>query len=128
MPSWRRSHPRSGPASWSRTRTRDRSRPASTGRSRSWTTAFTRTTASTGWATSQRTQTVAAEGGEEPVTAKDGKSTTEHETGNFEGCAALFKFDSAAALVLTFFGRFPGGSASGDPEVIHKVRHLHFSI
>jgi hypothetical protein len=30
--------------------------------------------------------------------------------------------------VLTFFGRFPGGSASGDPAVIEKVRHLFFSF
>ncbi|MEO9049421.1 MAG: maleylpyruvate isomerase N-terminal domain-containing protein [Candidatus Dormiibacterota bacterium] len=67
-------------------------------------------------------------GGKWRITVKDGKWTPEPETGNFEGCDALFHFDSAADLVLTFFGRFPGGSASGDPEVIHKVRHLHFSI
>jgi hypothetical protein len=40
----------------------------------------------------------------------------------------VFRFDSPQDLVLTFFGRYPGGSATGDPEVIHKVRHLHFSI
>jgi uncharacterized protein (TIGR03083 family) len=67
-------------------------------------------------------------GGKWRITVKDGKWSPEPETGNFEGCAALFKFDSAADLVLTFFGRYPGGSASGDPEVIHKVRHLHFAI
>ena len=67
-------------------------------------------------------------GGKWRITVKDGKWSPEPETGNFEGCDALFKFDSAADFVLTFFGRFPGGSASGDPEVIHKVRHLHFSI
>ncbi|HEY1419565.1 MAG TPA: maleylpyruvate isomerase family mycothiol-dependent enzyme [Candidatus Dormibacteraeota bacterium] len=67
-------------------------------------------------------------GGKWRITVKDGKWTPEAETGNFEGCDALFKFDNAADLVLTFFGRFPGGSASGDPEAIHKVRHLHFSI
>lgn len=67
-------------------------------------------------------------GGKWRITVKDGKWTPAAETGNFEGCDALFKFGSAADLVLTFFGRFPGGSASGDPEVIHKVRHLHFSI
>jgi uncharacterized protein (TIGR03083 family) len=67
-------------------------------------------------------------GGKWRVTVKDGKWSSEPEKGNFEGCAALFKVDSAADLVLTFFGRYPGGSASGDPEVIHKVRHLHFSI
>ncbi len=67
-------------------------------------------------------------GGKWRITVKDGKWTPEPETGSFEGCAAQFKFESAADLVLTFFGRFPGGSASGDPEVIEKVRHLHFSI
>jgi uncharacterized protein (TIGR03083 family) len=67
-------------------------------------------------------------GGKWRVTVKDGKWSSEPEKGNFEGCAALFKFNSAADLVLTFFGRYPGGSATGDPEVIHKVRHLHFSI
>jgi uncharacterized protein (TIGR03083 family) len=67
-------------------------------------------------------------GGKWRVTVKDGKWSSEAEKGNFEGCDALFRFDNAADLVLTFFGRYPGGSASGDPEVIHKVRHLHFSI
>jgi len=33
---------------------------------------------------------------------------------------------AAADAVLSFFQRFPGGSASGDPEVIEAVRHLHF--
>jgi hypothetical protein len=67
-------------------------------------------------------------GGKWRITVKDGKWTPEPETGNFDGCEALFKFDNAADLVLTFFGRYPGGSASGDPEVIHQVRHLHHSI
>src|SRR6266851_2101765 len=67
-------------------------------------------------------------GGKWRITVKDGKWSPEPEKGNFEGCAALFKFENAADLVLTFFGRYPGGSASGDPEVIDKVRHLHFSI
>jgi hypothetical protein len=67
-------------------------------------------------------------GGKWRITVKDGKWSSEAEKGNFEGCDALFHFDSAADHVLTFFGRFPGGSASGDPEVIHKVRHLFFSF
>jgi uncharacterized protein (TIGR03083 family) len=67
-------------------------------------------------------------GGKWRIRVKDGKWTPEPETGNFEGCDALFRFENAADLVLTFFGRYPGGSASGDPAVIHKVRHLHFSI
>jgi len=67
-------------------------------------------------------------GGKWRITVKDGKWTPEPEKGNFEGADALFTFDSPQDLVLTFFGRYPGGSATGDPEVIHKVRHLHFSI
>lgn len=67
-------------------------------------------------------------GGKWRATIKDGKWTSAPETGKFEGCDALFTYDSAADAVLTFFGRFPGGSASGDPEVIHKVRHLFFSF
>lgn len=67
-------------------------------------------------------------GGKWRIHVKDGKWTPEPEAGNFERCDALFRFENAADLVLTFFGRFPGGSASGDPEKIHKVRHLHFSI
>jgi uncharacterized protein (TIGR03083 family) len=67
-------------------------------------------------------------GGKWRATIKDGKWSSEPETGNFKGCDALFHFDSAADLVLTFFGRYPGGSASGDPELIHKVRHLFFAF
>ena len=67
-------------------------------------------------------------GGRWLVRVKDGKWSPEPEAGNFEGADAVFHFNTAADLVLTFFGRFPGGSASGDPEVIHNVRHLHFSI
>lgn len=67
-------------------------------------------------------------GGKWRATIKDGKWTSEPETGKFEGCDAVFTYDSAADAVLTFFGRFPGGSATGDPEVIHKVRHLFFSF
>ena len=65
-------------------------------------------------------------GGKWRCTVKDGKFAYEPETGNFEGCDALFKFETAADEVLTHFGRFPGGAASGDPEVIEKVRHLFF--
>jgi uncharacterized protein (TIGR03083 family) len=67
-------------------------------------------------------------GGKWRITVKDGKWTPEPEKGNFEGADALFTFDSPQDLVLTFFGRYPGGSATGDPEVIDKIRHLHFAI
>lgn len=65
-------------------------------------------------------------GGKWRVTVKDGKFTWEPEKGNFEGCEALFFFPNAAEEVLTFFGRFPGGAAQGDPAAIRKVRHLFF--
>jgi len=65
-------------------------------------------------------------GGKWRCTVKDGKFAYEPEKGNFEGCAALFSFASPQEEVLTHFGRYPGGSASGDPEVIEKVRHLFF--
>ena len=67
-------------------------------------------------------------GGKWRITVKDDKWTPEPEKGNFEGADALFTFDSPQDLVLTFFGRYPGGSATGDPEVIDKIRHLHFAI
>jgi uncharacterized protein (TIGR03083 family) len=65
-------------------------------------------------------------GGKWRAKIKDGKWSYETEAGNFEGCDALFKYNSAADAVLTFFQRFPGGSASGDPAVIDKVRNLFF--
>ena len=65
-------------------------------------------------------------GGKWRCTVKDGAFAYEPENGSFEGCDALFSFANAAEEVLTHFGRFPGGSAQGDPEVIHKVRHLFF--
>ncbi|MFI5281657.1 MAG: maleylpyruvate isomerase N-terminal domain-containing protein, partial [Candidatus Dormibacterales bacterium] len=55
-------------------------------------------------------------GGKWRATIKDGKWSYVEEKGNFEGCDALFKFNNAADAVLTFFQRFSGGSASGDPE------------
>jgi hypothetical protein len=65
-------------------------------------------------------------GGKWRVTVKEGKWSSEPETGNFEGCDASIKFDNAADAVLTFFQRFPGGSARGDEDVIDAIRHLHF--
>jgi uncharacterized protein (TIGR03083 family) len=66
-------------------------------------------------------------GGKWRATVKDGQWSSAPELGNFEGCDALFSFTVQDA-VLTFFGRYPGGSASGDPAVIEKVRHLFFSF
>ena len=65
-------------------------------------------------------------GGKWRATVNDGKWSAEPESGNFEGCDALIHFNNAADAVLTFFQRFPGGSASGDEEVIKNIRQLHF--
>ena len=64
-------------------------------------------------------------GGRWRVTVKDGAWTSQPEIGDFEGCDAVFRY-SPSDFVLTVFGRFPGGSATGDPEVIEQVRNLHF--
>ncbi|TMD54173.1 MAG: maleylpyruvate isomerase family protein [Chloroflexi bacterium] len=64
-------------------------------------------------------------GGKWRATVKDGQWSSAPETGGFEGCDALFEY-TPADFVLTVFGRFPGGSASGDPEVIEQVRKLFF--
>ncbi len=65
-------------------------------------------------------------GGKWRATVKNGAWSAEPEKGNFEGCDAVIKFDNAADAVLTFFQRFPGGSARGDEDVIAAIRHLHF--
>jgi len=64
-------------------------------------------------------------GGKWRATVKDGKWQSEPEKGDFEGCDAIFKY-TPSDFVLTVFGRFPGGSATGDPDVIEKVRKLFF--
>jgi hypothetical protein len=53
---------------------------------------------------------------------------TYEQTDNLEGVQATFHFKDASDFVLTAFQRFPGGEASGDPEVIDKVRHMFFRI
>jgi len=65
-------------------------------------------------------------GGKWRATVKDGAWSSEAESGNFEGCDALIHFNNAAEAVLTFFQRFPGGSAIGDEDVINTIRKLHF--
>jgi uncharacterized protein (TIGR03083 family) len=65
-------------------------------------------------------------GGKWRATVKDGKWTYESEKDDFKGVDALIHFNSAADAVLTFFQRFPGGSASGDENVINTIRHLHY--
>jgi uncharacterized protein (TIGR03083 family) len=64
-------------------------------------------------------------GGRWRVTVKDGQWDSQPEKGGFEGCEAVFRF-TPSDFVLTVFGRFDGGSASGDPDVIQQVRKLFF--
>ena len=66
-------------------------------------------------------------GGKWRATVKDGKFEAKPETGNFEGCKAVFSFD-ASDFVLTCFQRFDGGTARGDQATIDKVRGLFFRI
>ena len=64
-------------------------------------------------------------GGKWRATVKDGQWSAVPETSDFKGCDAVFRY-TPSDFVLTVFGRFPGGSATGDPEVIEKVRGLFF--
>jgi uncharacterized protein (TIGR03083 family) len=64
-------------------------------------------------------------GGRWRVTVKDGQWDSQPADGGWEGSDALFKY-TPSDFVLTVFGRFPGGAATGDPEVIEKVRGLFF--
>ena len=66
-------------------------------------------------------------GGNYRVSMKDGKWEAKPDDGKFEGCDAIFDYD-ASDFVLTCYGRFPGGAARGDPEVIDKARNLFFAI
>lgn len=65
-------------------------------------------------------------GGKWRATVKDGKFEAK-PTDNFDDCQAVFRYDPSD-FVLTAFQRFPGGEATGDPQVIEKVRNLFFRI
>jgi uncharacterized protein (TIGR03083 family) len=65
-------------------------------------------------------------GGKWRATVKDGQWSAAEEKDGWDGCQALFRYNNESDFVLTVFGRFPGGSATGDPEVIEAVRHLFF--
>ncbi len=82
--------------------------------------------AAAGLATQYGVEVAGPWGGKWRITVKDGKWSPVEEKGNFEGCDARFRFNNAADLVLTFFQRFPGGAAVGDPLIIDRVRRLHF--
>jgi uncharacterized protein (TIGR03083 family) len=64
-------------------------------------------------------------GGRWRATVKEGQWSAKPEEGTFEGCDAVFRY-TPSDFVLSVFGRFPGGSATGDPEVIDQVRRLFF--
>jgi uncharacterized protein (TIGR03083 family) len=64
-------------------------------------------------------------GGKWLVTVKDGQWDSQQDDGAFKGAEAVFKY-TPSDFVLTVFGRFPGGSATGDPDVIDNVRRLFF--
>jgi len=64
-------------------------------------------------------------GGRWRATVKDGQWSAQEEKDDFKGCDAVFKF-TPSDFVLTVFGRFEGGSATGDPDVIKAVRGLFF--
>jgi uncharacterized protein (TIGR03083 family) len=64
-------------------------------------------------------------GGKWRVTVKDGQWSAAADEGDFKGCDALFRY-TPSDFVLTVFGRFEGGSATGDPAVIEQVRKLFF--
>ncbi len=66
-------------------------------------------------------------GGKWRATVKDCRFEAKPETGNFEGCDAIFTYDPSD-FVLTAFQRFPGGAARGDEKVINTVRGLFFRI
>lgn len=57
----------------------------------------------------------------------DQKFEYQPETGDFEGCQAVFNYDPSD-FVLTAFQRFSGGAARGDPDVIERVRSTFFRI
>jgi len=63
-------------------------------------------------------------GGRWRATVKDGQWSAQPAE-DFKGCDAVFKY-TPSDFVLTVFGRFDGGAATGDPEVIQAVRRLFF--
>ena len=65
-------------------------------------------------------------GGKWRCTVQGGKFTYEPEKGDFDGADAVFFYPTVQEEVFTFFGRFAGGAAQGDPKVIDKVRHIFF--
>ena len=66
-------------------------------------------------------------GGKWRVKVKDGQFSNA-PADNLNGVPATIHFKNASDFVLTCFGRFPGGEASGDSKVIQQYRNLFFAI
>jgi uncharacterized protein (TIGR03083 family) len=66
-------------------------------------------------------------GGKWLAKVKDGKFTSEPAT-DLKGAQAIFHYDNASDFVLSAFQREDMSKATGDPEVIKKVRSLYFTI
>lgn len=66
-------------------------------------------------------------GGQWRIHVKDGQFTYA-PADDLSDVAAALHFKDASDFVLTAFQRMEGGEASGDPQVIEKVRHLYFRI
>ena len=66
-------------------------------------------------------------GGKWKVTVKDGQFGYE-PADDVSNLSAVFHFRDASEFVLTAFQRIQGGEATGDPDVIAKVRGLFFRI
>jgi uncharacterized protein (TIGR03083 family) len=66
-------------------------------------------------------------GGQWKVTVKDGQWSVEPAE-DLSDVPAVFHYDHPSDLVLTAYQRIQGGTATGDPEVIDKVRNLFFAI
>jgi uncharacterized protein (TIGR03083 family) len=66
-------------------------------------------------------------GGNWRATVKGGKFEAKPDNGDFEGCDAVFSYDTSD-FVLTCFQRIEGGKARGFQSVIDKVRKLFFRI
>jgi uncharacterized protein (TIGR03083 family) len=66
-------------------------------------------------------------GGQWKVKVKDGQFSYE-STDDLSDAQAVFHFKHPSDMVLTTYQRIEGSEATGDPEVIAKVRNLFFRI
>ncbi len=66
-------------------------------------------------------------GGQWRAKIKDGRFSSE-PADKLDDVQATLHFKNASDFVLTCFQRFPGGEATGDPQVIQQYRNLFFRI